>query len=161
MKVVFPVVRRIVPPFFCKQTLNEYFSGIIHLTQTVGYSNWHLFEFPAYLERFSFPMVFPEQTLANIHQLFEPAVIRNFVYSQRFFIPLDEKVFQLFKALQNFRLKLFKNSGNQQNSHFIFGEISQSLNVISKRFDRLSLETKTIQNARFFQKAATLLIILL
>ena len=28
MKVVFPVVRRIVTPFFCKQTLNEYFSGI-------------------------------------------------------------------------------------------------------------------------------------
>ena len=42
----------------------------------------HLFEFPAYSQRFSFPVDFLSQTHVNIHQLFEPPFIRNFVYSK-------------------------------------------------------------------------------
>ena len=43
------------------------------------FSNRHLFEFRAYSKRFPFPVDFPKQTHAHIHQLFEPAVIQIFI----------------------------------------------------------------------------------
>ena len=49
-----------------------------------------LFELPAYSNRFSFPVDIPKQLQLKTLQLFEPSVVRTFVYSNQFLNPRDQ-----------------------------------------------------------------------